>query len=411
MTYIQQGTQAFRKANFAFFAAGFNTFSILYCMQPLMPEFTRDFGISPTSASLSLSVTTIALAVSMLFFASLSDAWGRKPIMVISMFIASFLCLLTAFSPNFHILLILRILVGISLAGLPSIAMAYLGEEVDPKSLGKAMGLYISGNALGAVFGRIFTGILTDYYDWHFALAGVGAISLIATLIFGVSLSPSRNFKPCKLEIRGLGMSLIKHLKDPGLVCLFLMGFFLLGSNVALFNYIGYLLMDEPYSLSQSFISWFFLIYLIGMFSSSFIGKLIDKHGRSKVLFINLVISILGVFLTLFPSLLIKIIGLGLFIFGFFGGHSIASSWVGQRALNNKAQASSLYLFLYYAGSSIGGSLGGIFWTSFGWAGLICMVAVFLLLTLILTVCLIKLSKLTSIAKPFISLKRLGTKY
>ncbi|PMX98412.1 MFS transporter, partial [Pseudomonas sp. MPR-R5A] len=82
---------------------------------------------------------------------SLSESLGRKKIMVISMFISSVLCILTALSPNFHFLLLLRTMVGVSLAGLPSIAMAYLGEEVDPKSLGKAMGLYISGNAMGAV--------------------------------------------------------------------------------------------------------------------------------------------------------------------------------------------------------------------------------------------------------------------
>ena len=49
------------------FAAGFNTFSILYCTQAILPEFSRKFGISPAFASLSLSLTTITLAVSMLF--------------------------------------------------------------------------------------------------------------------------------------------------------------------------------------------------------------------------------------------------------------------------------------------------------------------------------------------------------
>ncbi|MCB7347849.1 MFS transporter, partial [Desulfovibrio desulfuricans] len=68
------------KITFAFFAAGFNTFAILYCVQPLMEEFTREFHVTPTEASLSLSVTTMLLAVSMLVFGSLSEVWGRKPI-------------------------------------------------------------------------------------------------------------------------------------------------------------------------------------------------------------------------------------------------------------------------------------------------------------------------------------------
>lgn len=129
MDQIKRGTAVYNKVSFAFFAAGFNTFAILYCVQPLMEEFTTEFHITPTFASLSLSLTTFLLAISMLVFGTLSEAWGRKKIMGISMLAASLLCLLTAWSPNFEVLLTLRTLQGIALAGLPSIAMAYLGEE------------------------------------------------------------------------------------------------------------------------------------------------------------------------------------------------------------------------------------------------------------------------------------------
>lgn len=384
MSYIQPGTPLFRKTSFAFFAAGFNTFAILYCVQPLLPEFTKEFAINPTTASLSLSITTIVLAISMLIFGSLSEVWGRKPIMVISMFAASVFCILTAFSPNFHFLLVLRTIEGISLAGLPSIAMAYLGEEIESKNLGTAMGLYICGNSIGAVFGRVFSGMLSDYFGWHIAIGVIGIISLAATMIFWNSLPPSQNFKARQLEIGKLGKSLIDHLRDPSLVCLFVIGFLLLGSNVALFNYIAYVLLGKPYSLSQTFVSWIFLIMIIGMYSSVRTGKWVDRHGKQKILFICLLIALFGVCLTLDSNLFVKILGLGLFTYGFFGGHSIASSWVGQRALQNKAQASSLYLFLYYTGSSVGGTLGGLFWSAFGWGGVISMNVGFLIIGFIL---------------------------
>ncbi|MEH7124242.1 MFS transporter [Bacillus sp. JJ1503] len=391
MSYIQQGTTLFRKTSFAFFAAGFSTFSILYCVQPLMPEFTKEFNINPTTASLSLSITTMALAISMLIIGSLSEVWGRKPIMVISMLAASVVCILTAFSPNFHFLLGFRTIEGILLAGLPSIAMAYLGEEIEPKSLGAAMGLYICGNAIGGVFGRVFTGTLSDYFGWQIAIGGIGFLSLAATLIFWNSLPPSRNFKARQLEIGKLGKSLIDHLKDPALVCLFVMGFLLLGSNVALFNYITYIFLEKPYSLSQTFVSWLFLIMIIGMFSSVWTGKLVERHGKQKILFISLFIALIGVLLTLNFHLYIKIIGLGLFTYGFFGSHAIASSWVGQRAIQSKAQASSLYLFLYYAGSSVGGTLGGLFWSKLGWGGVVSMTVGFLMISLVLWVLVSKI--------------------
>ncbi|UZJ78612.1 MFS transporter [Fictibacillus sp. KU28468] len=393
MSYIQQGTPLFRKTSMAFFAAGFNTFAILYCVQPLMPEFTKEFSITPTTASLSLSVTTIVLAVSMLIFGSLSEVWGRKPIMVISMLAASVICIFTAFSPNFHFFLILRTLEGISLAGLPSIAMAFLGEEIEPKSLGTAMGLYICGNSIGAVFGRVFSGLLSDLVSWHAAIGGIGVISLVATLIFWKSLPSSQHFKARPLQIGKLGKSLVDHLKDPGLVCLFFMGFLLLGSNVALFNYIAYVLLGKPYSLSQTIVGWIFLIMVIGMFSSVWTGKWVDRHGKKRILFINLLLALIGVGLTLDTYLFIKMLGLGMFTYGFFGSHSIASSWVGQRATHDKAQASSLYLFLYYTGSSVGGTLAGFFWSDFGWGGVISMTAGFLIMGVMLWALISKIAQ------------------
>ncbi|MDQ0186204.1 YNFM family putative membrane transporter [Cytobacillus kochii] len=380
MNGIQQGTNLFKKVNIAFFAAGFNTFAILYCMQPLLPEFSKIFSITPAEASLSLSLTTVVLAISMLFFGSISEVWGRKPIMVYSMFISSFLCILTAFSPSFEILLIYRVLIGVTLAGLPSIAMAYLSEEMDPKSLGKAMGLYISGNATGAVFGRVFTGVITDYFSWQIAILGVGLIGFIATMYFQRSLPDSKFFKPRLLNLRSLSNSLIDHLKDPMLLGLFFIGFLLLGSNVALFNYVGYLLMSEPFSYSHATIGWLFLIYLIGVVSSTINAKLVRSYGKEKMLVSYFTLAIVGTVCTAIPHIIGILLGLSIFIFGFFGAHAIASSWVGQRATHDKAQASSLYLFLYYFGSSVGGTVAGFFWSRYEWHGVIGMVVIFLMI-------------------------------
>jgi hypothetical protein len=67
----------------------------------------------------------------------------------------------------------------------------------------------------------------------------------------------------------------------------------------------------------------------------------------------------LGVLATLPDNLPLRILGVGLVTAGFFGGHSIASSWIGLRAETAQSQASALYLFFYYLGSSVAGSVGG----------------------------------------------------
>ena len=397
MSYIQKGTIEFRNASIALFAGGFNTFAILYSTQPIMPDLSKEFHISPTVASLSLSVTTIALAFSMLFVGSLSEVWGRKIVMSFSLSAASILAVLTAFAPGFHYLLVIRILQGIVLAGLPAIAMAYIGEEIEPRSLGMAMGLYISGNSIGGMSGRIIIGGLTDFSSWRVALGGIGILAAAASIMFWIKLPASKNFKPRQLEIKKLLKSLINHLKNPRLLCLYGIGFLLMGSFVSLYNFISYQLIAPPYLLSPTLVSFIFVIYIIGTFSSAWMGRLADKYGQSKVLWIVVLVMLVGAITTLEINLAIKIIGIALFTFGFFGGHSIASSWIGKLATHDKAQASSLYLLFYYVGSSIGGTSGGTFWSSYGWVGVIGMIACFLIAAIFLSILISSIKKFVKV--------------
>lgn len=385
MSYIEKGSKEFKKVNIALFAGGFSTFAILYSTQPLLPYLSQEFHISPATSSLSLSATTITLAVSLLIVGSLSETLGRKSIMAFSMFSASILSVLAGFVPNFHFLLVLRILQGFVLSGLSAIAMAYLSEEIEQKSLGVAMGIFISGNSLGGMFGRIIIGIFTDIFNWRIALCGVGVLSLASSILFVIYLPKSKHFKPRTMDVPKLFKSLLSHLRNPSLLSLFGIGFLLLGSLVTMYNYIGFQLIAPPYSLSQTLVSFIFILYLMGTFSSTWMGRMSDKHGQQKILLSALFIMFVGVALTLGMSLILKIVGIALLTFGFFGGHSIASSWVGRLATHDKAQAASLYLFFYYVGSSIGGTAGGTFWTSYGWSGVVGMILCFIILALVLT--------------------------
>lgn len=385
MDYIQKGTRAFYKANWALFLAGFITFANLYVTQPLLPTFSQAFHVSPAVASLSLSVTTFALAVSLIIVSSLSEAWGRKSLMTISIFAASVLTLALAFSPNFETILVLRVVQGIVFAGLPAIAMAYLGEEMEPASLGVAMGLYISGNSVGGLSGRVIIGTLTDHYNWHTGMMVLGGISLLVSLLFVWMLPSSKHFSARPLQLKALTKTLLQHLRDPSMLCLYGMGFLLMGSFVTLYNYIGFKLMAPPYNLSATIVGWIFVIYLVGTFSSAWFGSLADRYGRQRMLLLAIAIMLAGAIVTLNGLLTLKIIGITVFTFGFFAAHSIASGWVSKRASHDKAQASSLYLFFYYFGSSVGGTVGGVFWMKYGWMGVIVMIALFLFIACVLS--------------------------
>jgi len=375
MEYIRHGTHAFRHANWALFAAGVATFGLLYCVQPLMPQFSREFGVSAAGSALCLSLPSGVLAVAMLVAGAVSDAWGRKRIMAASLFSSAILMVLVALAPDWRLLLVLRTLLGISLSGLPAVAMTYLSEEVHVESIGLGMGLYIGGSAVGGMGGRLITGVVADYWGWRFGIAAMALIGLGAAWVFARWLPPSRHFESKPLHLGALVGRFAATFQDAGLPWLFAEGFVLLGAFVTVYNYIGYRLMAPPYALSQAAVGLIFSVYLVGVLSSTVMGHLAGRLGRRKLLWVMFVIMLAGLALTTLASLYGIVSGIAVITFGFFGGHSIVSSWVGRRAGNAKAQASSMYLFTYYLGSSIAGAVGGLFYAAHGWNGVAAFVA------------------------------------
>jgi YNFM family putative membrane transporter len=371
---VRVGTSEFRRINVALFCAGFVTFVTLYDVQPLLPLFAQEFNVSPAMASLPLSCSTIALAVGMLVAGTVSETLGRRRVMTVALFLTSLLAIATILSHSFESLLAVRLLQGLVLAGVPSVAMAYLGEEMDAQAIGHAMGLYISGNAVGGMSGRIGSALLCTYVPWHSAIALVGLFSLLLSILFLKCLPPSTNFQQRPFKLRYLFTSLYQHLHDPGLLCLYGLAFLSMGGFISLYNYIGFRLLAAPYHLSHYQVSLIFLVYLLGSFSSGVVGSLIHRFGRPFMIRITLMTMLAGTVITLAGSLPLIVAGVGIFTSGFFTAHAIASSWVGRRALTAKAQASSLYLFAYYLGSSVSGTVGGLFWQHYGWNGVAAMI-------------------------------------
>lgn len=377
----RRGEPRFWRISGALFVGGVATFAPLYCVQPLMPAFARAFAISPAVASLSLSAATGVLAVAMFGAGALSDIHGRKRVMAASLAASAAATLATAFAPNWWTFVALRALTGLTLSGVPAVGMAYLAEEMDRSAIGLSMGLYIAGNTIGGLSGRLAAPAIADFTGWREGIAAVGALSLICALAFALVLPPERRAAP-----RGKPSAILPairaHLADPGLRDLFALGFLLMGAFVTTYNYIGFRLASPPFSLSQATIGLVFVIYLIGVVASPIVGELAGRFGRRRVIGPAILMVPLGVLLTLPQSLALTIAGVGLVTAGFFGGHSIASSWIGLRAEKAQAQASALYLFFYYLGSSVAGTLGGWAYAHGGWNGVAAFIGALALLAL-----------------------------
>ena len=371
--FVVRGSAAYRKISLGLFLAGFATFSLIYCVQPLLPLLAAHFEIGAAQSSLALSLTTGLLALAIFAAAAVSESFGRRELMFASIGLASLLNIAAAVTPAWHAILVIRALEGLALGGVPAVAIAYLAEEIEPRGLGFAMGLYIAGTAFGGMAGRVVTGFLAEFLSWRFALGFIGAMGLVLALGFIALLPPSRHFTPKKgFDLTYHAGAWASHFRDGGARAfakpmLFAIAFCAMGSFVTIYNYAGFRLRAPPFDLGPTETGLIFTVYLFGIAASSLGGAAADRFGRAPVLIVSLVLMAAGVGLTLTPQLLGMIAGIAVLTSGFFAAHAVASGWVGRLGGASKGHAASLYMLAYYLGSSIAGSTGGWFWSEGAW--------------------------------------------
>lgn len=368
---IELHGKGFWRATLALCLGSFMIFSNVYITQPLLPMLAQEFAVSPLLAGWTFTATTLTLGLSLLLYGPLSDALGRRGIMLLTMSGVALVTLALAFTDNFWTLLLLRALQGLLLGGLPAIAIAYMGDEFTRKAVAVAVGLYISGNSLGGIGGRLIGGFIGDAWGWNAAFQVMAVVSLVCLAGFALLLPRSRHFEPKPLHPRRMAADLLSHLRNPALVLAYVIGGFNFFIFINQYSYITFVLADDPYRLPASVLGLLFLTYLAGTLGSAISGKVAQFLSQPLCMALGILILMGGSLVTLLPGLEAIICGFLINSFGFFFAHSSASSWVSHNATQAKASASSLYLVFYYLGASSGGFYLNLFWQPWGWEGVI----------------------------------------
>ncbi|MEV5787281.1 MFS transporter [Streptomyces sp. NPDC052287] len=366
---LAPGGPGYRRMSFALFLAGVATFALLYSTQALLPLISTDLGVTASQASWTVSAATGGLALFVLPMSALSERYGRRTLMTASLVVAVAVGLLVPFAPSIGALVALRAVQGAALAGLPASATAYLAEEVRPKALITAIGLFVAGNSVGGMSGRVITGWVAQEWGWRIAVATIGVIAVACAVAFRLLLPAPRHFTPGSPRPRALLRTVRDLLANPLLCRLYAIGALFMMVFGGVYTVIGYRLTDAPFSLPQGVIGSIFLVYLVGTVSASTAGRLVDRLGRRGSLYLAGGTTTAGLLLSLADSLPLVLLGLVLITAGFFAGHAVASSSVSHTAKEGRAQASALYQSAYYIGSSAGSTLGAVAFHAGGWAG------------------------------------------
>ena len=344
---------------------GLAIFSSLYSPQAILPTLVHNMGLSSTEAAMTVSAATGALALCVVPASILSERFGRGRILLISAVAATGVGLIVPLAQEGWQLIAVRGLQGALLSGAPATAMAWLSEELDEKALPRAMGLYIAGTSVGGLTGRLIPTGLVEISTWRWALFGSALVSLAFAITSWLLLPTQRNFRPKSIHLKTESRALLGHWANRDLALLFLTAFLSMGTFVSMYNFLTFRLIDD-FGLAPSLAGLAFLFYLTGTWSSARAGSLVARIGHGKTLFASAVLFALGIALCA-GNLPLTLLGMIAFTVGFFAVHSTASGWVGQIATHDRAEASSMYVFCYYFGSSVVGACAGLLFDALSW--------------------------------------------
>jgi YNFM family putative membrane transporter len=374
----------------ALFAAGVATFALLYSAQAVLPALGAEFGVAPGGSTLAVSLATVGLGAALLVAGPLSEAYGRTRLIRASMTLSGLVALACAVAPDWRTLLALRLVEGVTLAGVPAVATAYLREEMPGGFHARAAGLYIGGTALGGMAGRLVTAGVADVAGWRWGLAAAGAVGIGCALAVQLTLPASRNFTAAPARPRHLAALVRRAATDPALLALYGIGCSAMGAFIAVLNTLAYRLTAAPFGLSLAAAGLVFLVYPAGSVSSAVAGRFVDRVGRRSVVAVGCGITALGVVVTLADRLVVIVTGVAVMTVGFFAVHGVASGWVTERAHAAgvaTGPAAASYLVAYYAGSSLFGGVAGGAWSLAGWPAVVGLSVTLVLAALLLSRC------------------------
>ncbi|MEO8491952.1 MFS transporter [Pseudomonas sp.] len=372
------------KARIALFLCGCAAFLNLYSTQSILQEFALDFEVSAKLAGWSITVTTLAVAITAPFVSRVFRRFEQRSVIVGASLLLALPALLTAHAHSFTELLVWRFVEGMLIPIVFATSVAYIGDRWSAGAVTEITSLYVAGTVLGGFAGRFVTGVMTEYVGWREAFELLAAISVLTSLgIYWLLPAPPR-VKPEAPPVSAYGL---RALCRKPLLAAYGVGFCVLFAQIATFTYAGLYLSQAPFNLGAAALGMLYGVFLLALVVIPIAGRLSQSRPHVQMLAGAVVLGVCGSILTLLPSLWLIVLGLALSSTGVFLAQACANAFITATAGPAKAGAVGLYLTAYYLGGSFGAIVPALLWSRFGWQGCVALIISFQLLSLLIAIC------------------------
>lgn len=288
---------------------------------PVLPLYAKNLGISDFQLGLLFATYAIALLAGAIPFGMLSDRFGRKPFVLFGMFAMAGAFVFYAFATTYRMLIVARILDGLTAAATWSAGLALIGERFDEKALGEKYGYALTAMAVGSIAGPVIGGVLSDAAGYKSPFLFISGLCL-AGGVAAFFLRERRGPKPTTVDQyrpERVRQGVIKGMLAPILGNRLIM----LACLVTMVTTVGFGLLEPmlPVRLSRTFdMSRTGIGLLFGMTMTFFgvlspaVGRLSDRVGRKIPIVIGLVATaMVAPFLAVAPNVLLTYLLMGLY--------------------------------------------------------------------------------------------------
>ena len=245
-------------------------------LSPLLVELAKEFNTSVAAVGQLGGATAIAWGITAPLAGPVSDAYGRRPLLLTGLMLLALGILGAALAWNYGSLLAFRLLTGVGGAMIPPNSFALVFDIFPPEGRGKAIGWLISATGIGASLGVALVAFLLDVGGWRLPFYVVGGVTLALCALLWVWLPQSQ---------RGPGRSLsfISHYREVGssAVVWYVMAVNALRNMtfIGAFSYLAAKLM-QTYGLTAGETVLPLAVAGLGVIAGGFIGGRLAGHRR-----------------------------------------------------------------------------------------------------------------------------------
>ena len=239
---------------------------------PALPIIAKDFRVAGDVLQLSLSTYFLGLAVSQLIYGPLSEKFGRKPVVILGIFIFTISSFAIMVAPTINTLLISRFFQAVGACAGMTIGRAIIGEIYTKEETGKIFATVFPFVGLSPAIAPVVGGFINYYFGWRAIFFFVGLLGGLLIWLICSKLPETKN-KDFRASInpKTIGKNYIELLSNKMFWGYALCPCF---AYVAYFAYIA----ESPfifskYSYSTQAISFFYISLSVSYVVGNFIAQ------------------------------------------------------------------------------------------------------------------------------------------